>query len=64
MSDQAGQVAGPSCKSRVEVGPPHLPGCSFSAIRGDRYSRVALVSAMPLTHPPPVAVSKSIAFPI
>lgn len=64
MSDQAGQVAGPSCKSRVEVGPPHLPGCSFSAIPGDRYSRVALVSAMLLTHPPPVAVSKSTAFPI
>lgn len=63
MTDQAGQVAGPSCKSCVEVGPPHLQGCSFSAVPVDRYSRVALISAMPLTHLPPVAVSKGIAFP-
>lgn len=64
MTDQAGQVASPSCKSRLEIGPPHLQGCSFSAVPVDRYSRVALISAKHLTHPPLVAVSKSITFPI
>lgn len=63
MTDQAGQVVGPSYKS-FGVRPPHLQGCSFSAIPVDRCSRVALIFAKPRTHPPPLAVSKSTAFPL